>query len=99
MTRREIKAGLKSFISNMELVEAAYGEDAKRSIYIGSALSLDPCGKYHHVFSPNGVTSNCIRYWENLEKAAEELGGWLETGDGDPLDNFFCLPLGNTPPS
>jgi hypothetical protein len=58
--------------------------------YIGSYLSLDPCGRYHHILSLNGVTSRCEAYWESLEKAATRLGGWIESGEGDPLDQYYC---------
>ena len=61
------------------------------SYYIGSYLYLDPCGKYHHVISPNGVTQRCINYWKSLDKAANKLGGWIESSEGDPLDTYFCV--------
>ncbi|MBW1953645.1 MAG: hypothetical protein JRI66_11280 [Deltaproteobacteria bacterium] len=60
------------------------------SAYIGSYMSLDPCGRYHHVLSPNGASARCERYWEALERAAEKLGGWIESGEGDPTDIYFC---------
>ena len=59
--------------------------------YLGSFLSLDPCGRYHHVLSPNNVTRTCEKFWENLNTAAEDLGGWIESGEGDPLDIFYCF--------
>lgn len=93
MTKREIKAALKETIPSMEQGILSCGADEPyRYTYIGSSLSLDPCGRYHHIFSPNGVTKRCERYWENLEAAASELGGWIESGEGDSLDTFFCLP-------
>jgi hypothetical protein len=27
---------------------------------------------------------------------AEELGGWIESGEGDPTDIFFCRPVKET---
>ena len=63
-----------------------------QTCYIGSFMSLDPCGRYHHAISPNGLSQRCERYWEALEKAAGRLGGWIESGEGDPTDIFFCLP-------
>lgn len=59
------------------------------SYYIGSYLTLDPCGRYHHIISPNEVTNRCISYWESLDKAADKLNGWIESGEGDPLDIYF----------
>lgn len=32
------------------------------------------------------------RYRDALEKVAEKYGGWIENGEGDPCDLFFCLP-------
>ena len=61
------------------------------SNYLGSTFSLDPCGKYHHMLSPNGVTKTCEKFWENLSQAAEDLGGWIESGEGDACDIFFCF--------
>lgn len=93
MTKREIKGWLKSEISEMVTVpEVTHSDGAYRSVYLGTATELDPCGRYHHVLSPNGYTSRCGRFWENLENVAQELGGWIEAGEGDPLDTFFCLP-------
>jgi hypothetical protein len=63
-----------------------------QSAYIGSYMSLDPCGRYHHCLSPNGATSRCEAFWEALEKAADRLGGWIEGGEGDPTDIYFCIP-------
>ena len=67
-------------------------DDPFVSTYLGSFLSLDPCGKYHHILSPNNITRTCEKFWENLNRAAEELGGWIESGEGDPLDTYYCFP-------
>jgi hypothetical protein len=90
----EIKRNLGDLIPNMEVVKAedSFHDEDCRSIYLGSYLDLDPCGKYHHALSPNGLTRKCEEFWENLEAAAEELGGWIEAGEGDPLDTYFCMP-------
>jgi hypothetical protein len=73
------------------------GETAEyRSVYIGSYMTLDPCGRYHHCLSLNGANSRCEAFWEALEKAADRLGGWIESGEGDPTDIYFCLPLEET---
>ena len=93
MTRREIKRELKNLIPKMEETEDYRGEENYRCIYLGSYLSLDPCGKYHHLLSPNGVTKRCKKFWDNLNECAEELGGWIQNGEGDGLDTFFCMPL------
>ena len=79
---------LKRFIPNMEVIENMDAEKVM-SYYLGSYMLLDPCGKYHHFISPNDVTEECEKYWENLEKAAERLGGYITSGEGDPTDIFF----------
>ncbi len=98
MNKRELKRWLKSLIPEMES-NNEYGimtfDDIEpyKSVYIGSFISLDPCGRYHHIISPNGVTNRCIAFWERLDKTADELGGWIESGEGDPTDIYFCMPI------
>ena len=70
-----------------------YGEGKYQAYFLGSFLSLDPCGRYHHILSPNGITKKCETFWDELNQIAENLGGWIESGEGNPLDTFFCLPL------
>ncbi len=96
MTRKEIVKELKSLIPNMEFVPGQYGGDARMSIYLGSYLSLDPCGRYHHILSLNGATKKCEAYWARLDKAADEVGGWIESGEGDPTDIYFSMPIPDT---
>ena len=90
MNKREIKAWLKDETAHMEPAEDMDGNKIL-SVYLGSFLSLDPCGRYHHAPSPNGVSSKCERFWGSLEAVASDLGGWIESGEGDPLDTFFCM--------
>jgi len=66
-----------------------HGASDQHSEYLGSFMALDPCGRYHHVLSPNSVTSRCEQYWAMLEDAASAAGGWIGTGEGDPTDLFF----------
>jgi len=88
MTLKELKQYLKA-----ELPELEDMGDGKLSTYLGTVQSLDPCGKYHHLLSPNGMEpeDNCERYWSNLESAAESLNAWIENGDGDPCDVYLCM--------
>jgi len=90
--QQEIKEMLVASIGSMEKVDTdlKYGF-ITYSTYIGSYMSLDLCGRYHHFLSPNGVTKNCEQYWESLEKVAGLLGGWIEGGEGDPTDIYFCM--------
>jgi hypothetical protein len=93
MNRREMKRELKSLIPDMEIVQSFMSDDPYKSVYLGSFMSLDPCGRYHHAISPNGVTNRCMAYWKRLDRAAYEAGGWIESGEGDPTDVFFCMPI------
>jgi hypothetical protein len=91
MNYREIKKQLKSIndnTSNWDLINEPDGD--YWSNFLGSYMSLDPCGKYHHFLSPNGVTKKCNQFWENLDRAASELNCWIESGEGDPCDIFLC---------
>lgn len=89
---KEMEEELKKYKPNMEKIENMDGEKIL-SHYLGSYMSLDPCGNYHHMLCPNNVTEECERYWENLDKAAENVGGWLTSSEGDPTDIFFEMPV------
>jgi len=60
----------------------------ERMVYLGSVFALDPCGRYHHMLSPNGYTNRCGRFWESLERQLEKRGLWLASGEGDPCDQY-----------
>jgi hypothetical protein len=70
-------------------------EDSEKyvSVYLGSFMSLDPCGRYHHCNSPNGLTNKCVAFWRRLESAALCAGGCIDSGEGDPTDIYFTYPL------
>ena len=89
MQKAKMVAMLDRLTRYMERVEDETG--AYRAVYLGSAMALDPCGRYHAPMVPNGITDECVEYWEILDEAAEELGGWIQAGE-DPTDVFFCLP-------
>lgn len=91
--KRELKRWLKSLIPDMVTCEGFMSDEPYKSIYIGSFMYLDPCGRYHHIISPNGVTNRCIAFWERLDYVASELGGWIESGEGDPMDIYFYMGL------
>lgn len=98
MRRREIKTALKRILSDPKMTwEDALTWDAQepyQMTFLGSFISLDPCGRYHHVISPNGLTAKCTRFWASLEETAHELNAWIQEGEGDPTDIFLCR---NTP--
>jgi len=57
------------------------------SLYVGSYMNLDPCGRYHHHgLSPNRITGACVRFWSAVDFWAEKLGLMILAGDGDPTD-------------
>ena len=63
-------------------------EDGNRYLYLGSVFSLDPCGRYHNVISPNGATESCGAFWETLEAEASRHGFSIVGGEGDPTDVY-----------
>lgn len=70
--------------------DLGYGADGQevRSVYLGSYMALDPCGRYHHALSENGSTARCAAFWESLERQLERRGLSLGSGEGDPTDIF-----------
>jgi hypothetical protein len=76
----------------MEIVES-FSDYDYWAVYLGSFMNLDPCGRYHHILSINGATKKCENFWNRLNECAEDLGGWIEGGEGDLTDIFFCMPL------
>ena len=91
--KREMTRALKKMIPDMEYNEGVFEDEGYYHYYIGRYMSLDPCGRYHHILSPNNVTQRCINYWERLEAAAYNAGGWIQSGEGDPTDIFFCVDV------
>jgi len=57
-------------------------------LYVGSYLALDPCGRYHHILSPNVMTIGCESFWDAVDRWSDELGVSIVAGDGDPTDVF-----------
>ena len=90
----ELIEELRSTIPMMEVYQPDFPvyDETYKGVYIGSYMSLDPCGCYHCVIVPNDPTDECQDYWEALDRAAESLGGWIESGEDDPTDIYFCMP-------
>lgn len=82
---------LKEMTAEFNDLSDAMKISGERSFYLGSAMGLDPCGRYHHAISPNNPTTECSLYWKRLYKAAEAAGGWIESGESDPTDIYFCI--------
>lgn len=95
MTKKEMKKWLLEEKEKMEIVDnnwkAVFGDepDKIKSVYLGSYMSLDPCGRYHHILSPNGVTKKCLKFWEDLENVAESIKCYITVGEGDPTDIYM----------
>lgn len=62
-------------------------EEVMGRYFIGTVFALDPCGRYHHFISPNGITEECIEFWEDLEEQLDVEGMSLVAGE-DPCDVF-----------
>lgn len=93
MNKREILRQLKEK-KKLLLQEEPFEDEMGNliaSTYLGSFMSLDPCGRYHHVLSPNRTSVRCNRFWENMEDAAEEIGCWIAIGEGDPTEVYFQI--------
>jgi len=93
MTKKQIKTLLKRILKEERFYPDKQWSDEDEPVYLnylGSFLSLDPCGRFHHFLSPNGITEKCERYWENMNSAAEELDCWIASGEGDGCDVFLC---------
>lgn len=90
MTKREMTKMFKEVIKKNE---GERTEDETFSVYLGSFMSIDPCGRYHHILSENGITNKCELFWERLDDAASLAGGYIESGEGDPTDIFFCYSI------
>jgi hypothetical protein len=92
MTKKELKKSIQRILKteHFEKIEDYEDSNPFEAYYLGSSLSLDPCGKYHHVLSPNGITPKCERFWNNLESVCNELNVWTDSLNEDGLDVFLC---------
>jgi hypothetical protein len=63
--------------------------------FLGSVMVLTPSGKFYTPWACSNVTEDEAHededYWEALERIAADHDGWIESGEGDPTDIFFCL--------
>lgn len=74
------------------------GGNVIASLYLGSYLHLDPCGRYHHMLSPNGATRRCEDFWDSLERQLDKRGLGMEGGEGDPADIYVTRWLRDVGP-
>jgi hypothetical protein len=73
------------------------GEDREGLEFLGAVMALAPSGKFYTAWANSNVgaieanVDTC--FWEALDSVAEEQGGWIERGEGDPCDVFFGIFL------
>lgn len=79
---------LTSIVAGADAVREEEEDGTVDRWFVGTVFALDPCGRFHHAFSPNGAGARCEAYWESLDKAADRLEGYIERGP-DPCDVFF----------
>lgn len=66
--------------------------------FLGTVFALTPSGKFYTPWASGNITpveANVDACWNAaLEKVAEEHGGWVGSGEGDPCDIMFGIGLG-----
>ncbi len=63
------------------------------SCYLGSVMSIYPSGKFYMPWTTNQTAKDVERdsaFGEALDAVASANGGWVESGEGDPTDLYFC---------
>ena len=70
--------------------------------YLGTVMALTPSGKYYTPFAASGVTEDEAEadaaWCAELDRQAEQHGGYITSGEGDPCDVLFALPLDDDTP-
>lgn len=65
--------------------------------YLGDVFSLTPSGKYYQPYACSNVSENEAKldelWFEALDNIAKMFDGWIESGEGDPCDLFFCINI------
>jgi hypothetical protein len=62
--------------------------------FLGTVFDLAPSGKYYMPWTSNQTEEDVDedgKFYEALDKVAEENGMWIEHGEGDPCDLFACM--------
>ena len=80
------------------IVDDEFDDCKYAALYVGSSLSIMPSGKYYLPFACSNIEN--VRealqdevYQQALLDKLESLGLWWESGEGDPLDTFFCKSI------
>jgi hypothetical protein len=61
--------------------------------YLGSVMSLAPSGKFYTFWTTNQTARDVERdgaWYAALDAVANKYEGWIEAGEGDPTDLYFC---------
>lgn len=90
---------LPGICSALELADVQ--EDRERNkvkrVFLGTVFALLPSGKFYTPWACSNVTEDEARkdqeYIERLEVELEEIGCFLESGEGDPCDLFAVKVL------
>lgn len=81
--------------AEMEPVENDY--EVYMSTFVTSHLNLAPSGKYFTFWACSNMEMREIVkdtiFFETLDDILREKGYWLENGEGDALDLFFCKAI------
>jgi hypothetical protein len=84
---------------------AEYDPEAEGKIgrvFLGTVFGLYPSGKYYMPWTTNQTSADETRdgaYHDALEQLAEENGGWIESGEGDPCDVYFAMHVEDDEPT
>jgi hypothetical protein len=80
------------------IVDDDFNDCKYAALYVGSSLSIMPSGKFYMPWACSNIEN--VRealqdeaYQQALEDKLGSLGLWMESGEGDPLDTFFCKSL------
>lgn len=72
--------------------ESPYG-----TTFLGTVFGLTPSGKYYLPYACSNVSENEAKldelWFEALDNIAKSFDGWIESGEGDPCDLFFCINI------
>jgi len=76
-------------------VRQAEGENVE-SCYIGTVFNIMPSGKYYTGWTSNQNWVDVVKdtyFRQKLEEKLNDLGFWLESGEGSSTDMFACRSL------
>lgn len=66
-------------------------------VYIGTVMSVDPCGRYHHFLCDNPDESQyCYEFWEALYELIDNSEDLIELPSDDPCDFIVARRIGES---